>query len=65
MEPLFSIPKTAKLLGELSHWTIRLWISQGKLDSVKLGSRRMVPESEIRRIIEEGTEKSKRLPAKL
>ena len=53
MEALKSISKTAELL-DVSHWTIRAWIAQGRLKSVKLGSRRMIPESEIVRVIAEG-----------
>lgn len=53
MESLRSIKKTAEIL-DVSHWTIRAWIADGKLKSVKLGSRRMVTESEIQRVIQQG-----------
>jgi excisionase family DNA binding protein len=53
MEALRSIHITAERLG-VSPWTIRSWASNGRLKSVKLGSRRMIPESEILRIISEG-----------
>ena len=51
---VFSIDKVADLLS-LSPWTIRKWISDGKLKSCKLGARRMVPASEVTRMIVEGT----------
>ena len=50
METLVSIEKIAKAL-DVSPWTIRLWISRGKIRSAKLGSRRLVPRSEIERLI--------------
>jgi excisionase family DNA binding protein len=54
MEKLLSIEKAAEVLS-VSPWTIRAWITQGKLASAKLGSRRLVPESEIQRIITQAT----------
>jgi excisionase family DNA binding protein len=56
METLLSIRKAAEKLGGLSEWTIRRWIYQGKLGSVKLGARRMISESEINRVIASSTE---------
>lgn len=50
MDRLISIEKTAEVLG-VSPWTVRAWINQGKLGSAKLGSRRLVPESEIQSLI--------------
>ena len=50
MDQLISIERTAELLS-ISPWTVRAWITQGKLGSAKLGSRRLVPKSEIERLI--------------
>jgi excisionase family DNA binding protein len=50
MDRLISIEKAADVLG-VSPWTIRAWITQGKLGSAKLGSRRLLPESEIQKLI--------------
>ncbi len=50
MDKLLSVEKAAEVLS-VSPWTIRAWITQGKLGSAKLGSRRLVPEAEIQRII--------------
>ena len=44
---LHSIESAAEFLGGLSPWTIRAWLSQGKLTRVKVGSRTMVLESEL------------------
>lgn len=54
MEPLLSVKQAAKVLGEISPWTVYAWLSQGKLKRVKIGSRTMIAESELRRFIEAG-----------
>ena len=54
MDKLLSVEQTADLLG-VSKWTIRAWIAQGKLKSAKLGSRRLVPQSEVERVIADAT----------
>jgi len=56
-ERLTPIPEAARQLG-VSNWTIRKWIQLGKIESNKLGGRRLIPASEIRRLIE-----SSRVPA--
>lgn len=53
---LLNIPEFCKLMGGISVWTARKWIFEGKLSSVKLGSRRMIPESEVSRLISVGLE---------
>jgi len=50
MDKLISIDRAAELLS-ISPWTVRAWITQGKLGSAKLGSRRLVPQSEIEKLI--------------
>jgi hypothetical protein len=44
---LHSIESAAEFLGGLSPWTIRAWLSQGRLTRIKCGSRTMVYESEL------------------
>jgi hypothetical protein len=44
---LHSIESAAEFLGGLSPWTIRRWLSDGKLTRVKVGSRTMCMESEL------------------
>jgi excisionase family DNA binding protein len=51
-ESLRSIEYAADILG-LSPWTIRAWITQGKITSAKLGARRLIPQSELDRLIQE------------
>jgi excisionase family DNA binding protein len=47
---LLSVEKAAELLG-LSIWTVRKWVLNGKINSAKLGSRRLIPLSELKRFI--------------
>ncbi len=56
METLVSIEKAAEILS-ISPWTVRLWVSQGKLGSAKLGSRRLIPASEVERLISRSLER--------
>lgn len=56
---LAQIPEAASRLG-LSVWTLRAWIQDGKIASNKLGGRRLIPVSEIERLIEES-----RVPARV
>jgi excisionase family DNA binding protein len=55
---LARIPEAASRLG-LSVWTLRAWIQEGKIASNKLGGRRLIPVSEIERLI-----KSTHVPAR-
>jgi excisionase family DNA binding protein len=55
MDSLRSIENTAEILG-VSPYTVRAWIRRGLLASVKLGTRRLVTESEIQRVMEKGIE---------
>ncbi|HYD16736.1 MAG TPA: helix-turn-helix domain-containing protein [Candidatus Nanoarchaeia archaeon] len=54
VDRLYSVEAAAEQLGGLSRWTIYSWVSSGKLEKVKIGSRTMIPASAIARIIEEG-----------
>ena len=48
---LFSVTEAAKRLGEISPWTVHAWLSKGKLRRTKVGSRTMIRESELQRVI--------------
>lgn len=50
MEKLYSIKAAAQELGGLSPGTIKVWLSQGKLQRTKVGRRTMIAESELIRI---------------
>ena len=51
VERLLSVQEAGEKLG-LSCWTIRRWIKFAKITPVRLGSRVLVEESELQRIIE-------------
>jgi predicted site-specific integrase-resolvase len=45
----------AEALSGVSRWTWRRWAYDGKVASVKLGKRLLIPSSEIARLIAENT----------
>ena len=47
------VKEAAEAVG-LSHWTIRKFIREGKLRSVRLGKRVLVEPGELQRLIEAG-----------
>ncbi len=49
---IHSVSHAGEMLG-LSPWTIRQWCYSGKIASHKLGTRLMVPHSEIERVLSE------------
>jgi excisionase family DNA binding protein len=51
---LLSVKDAAAFLGGLSPYTIHAWLAQGKLRRSKVGSRTMIRESELQRVIEDG-----------
>jgi len=53
-EKLYSVPDAAKFLGGISKWTVHAWLSQGRLQRVKVGSRTMIRESELAKVIRDG-----------
>lgn len=46
-DEILSISEAAKRLGGLSVWTLRAWLSQGKLQGLKIGRRRVISLSEL------------------
>jgi excisionase family DNA binding protein len=53
-DALLPIEEAARRLGGLSKYTIHAWLSSGKLRRTKVGSRTMIRESELQRVIEDG-----------
>lgn len=51
MGRLHSMESAGQFLGGISPWTIRRWVTQGKLTRVKVGSRTMVREDELLAIV--------------
>ncbi len=54
MDALVSVEEAAKRLGGISKWTIHTWLSQGRLQRTKVGSRTMIRESELQKVIQDG-----------
>jgi excisionase family DNA binding protein len=52
VDRLLSIESAAAILSH-SPWTVRKWIAEGKIRSNKIGARRLVPMSEVNRLINE------------
>jgi|GEM_PF-1374401 excisionase family DNA binding protein len=50
---LFSMRQAADILG-LRYQTSRRWATEGRIDSVKLGARRLVAENTLKRLVAEG-----------
>ena len=53
---LYSIAEAARYLS-ISHWTIRAWICQKKINTVTMGSRRLLAAQEIERLARTGVGK--------
>ena len=47
------LKEAAEAVG-LSHWTLRAWVRQGKVQAVRLGRRVLIEPSELQRLIEQG-----------
>jgi excisionase family DNA binding protein len=54
LDTLLSVEEAARKLGGLSKYTIHAWLSSGKLRRTKVGSRTMIRESELQRVIQDG-----------
>lgn len=50
---LLRIEAAAALLS-VSHWTLRSWLKQGRLQAVPVGKLRLIPRTEVDRIAREG-----------
>ena len=51
---LLGVAEAERLTG-VSRWTWRRWAYDGKIASVKLGKRLLIPGSEIERLVSENT----------
>ena len=54
LDNLLSVSEAARRLGGISKWTVHAWLSQGRLRRTKVGSRTMIRESELEKIIQDG-----------
>ena len=51
---LYDLAEASRLLGSISHWTLRKHIAQGHVQAVRLGRRVFLRGEEIERIRAEG-----------
>lgn len=54
MERLLTVSEAARALGGISKYTVQAWLSSGKLQRTKVGSRTMIRESDLQAVIEVG-----------
>ena len=60
MDTLLSVEEAARKLGGISKWTVHAWLAEGKLRRTKVGSRTMIRESELQKVIHDEGEDSSR-----
>lgn len=53
-QALYSIEDAAKVLGQISSWTLRAHLRRGSVSAVRIGRRLFLNATEIRRIQSEG-----------
>ena len=51
---LFSVKQAAAYLGGISPYTVHAWLAKGRLRRTKVGSRTMIRESELQKVIQDG-----------
>ena len=54
LDNLVSVSEAARRLGGISKWTIYAWLVQGRLRRTKVGTRTMIRESELEKVIDDG-----------
>jgi hypothetical protein len=55
VEPQYASVDQCEILTDVSRWTWRRMAYDGRIESVKVGARLLIPLSEVRRVVEEGT----------
>jgi hypothetical protein len=58
IKPTYLSVADAEAMSSISKWTWRRWAYEGKVASVKLGRRLVIPVAEIERLVTEGTRPS-------
>ena len=54
VDKLYSVKDSAEFLGGLSEYTIQAWLCSGKLMRTKVGSRTMIRESQLLKVMNDG-----------
>ncbi len=60
MQKLLTLNQVSERTG-LSHWTLRAWIREKRIDYVRIGRSLRIPESVIENLIEGGFRKADRV----
>ena len=60
MEKLLSVEEAAQALGGISKYTVQAWLSSGKLQRTKVGSRTMIRESALQSVLVDGGKSERR-----
>jgi predicted transcriptional regulator len=60
LERLYSVERTAELLGGVSHWAVRSWLRDRRLEKTYVGGRVMISESAIQRFLAESEERRRK-----
>jgi excisionase family DNA binding protein len=51
MDELLSVQEVARRLGGISVWTVRSWLTKGRMRRTKVGGRTMVRLSELQKVV--------------
>ena len=54
MDELISVSEAARRLGGIAKSTVYAWLADGRLQRTKVGSRTMIRQSELAKVIDEG-----------
>ena len=54
MERLLTVDEAARALGGISKYTVHAWLSSGKLQRTKVGSRTMIRVADLQAVVEVG-----------
>ena len=65
MERLLTVEQAAHALGGISKYTVQAWLSSGKLPRTKVGSRTMIRESALERVLVDGGKSERTRKAEL
>ena len=60
MERLLTVGEAAQALGGISKYTVQAWLSSGKLQRTKVGSRTMIRESALEAVLVDGGKSERR-----
>ncbi len=62
MERLLTVGEAAQALGGISKYTVQAWLSTGKLQRTKVGSRTMIRESALEAVMVDGGKSVRKRP---